>query len=60
MNTNSFKIRKSSTNEVQGVFDVDHAKGLTLIEIADGVTVDEIKSKTEAPFKVADDLKPML
>ncbi|RKU41719.1 hypothetical protein DL546_003954 [Coniochaeta pulveracea] len=43
-----------------GVFDVDFAKGLTLIEIADGVTVDEIKSKTEAPFHVADDLKPML
>jgi 3-oxoacid CoA-transferase len=30
------------------------------VEIADGVTVDEIKSKTEAEFKVADDLKPML
>jgi 3-oxoacid CoA-transferase len=43
-----------------GVFDVDFAKGLTLIEIADGVTVDEIKAKTEAPFTVADDLKPML
>jgi len=43
-----------------GVFDVDFATGLTLIEIADGVTVDEVKSKTEAPFKVADDLKPML
>ncbi|PMD42481.1 succinyl-CoA:3-ketoacid-coenzyme A transferas-like protein [Hyaloscypha variabilis F] len=43
-----------------GVFDVDFATGLTLIEIADGVTVDEIKKKTEAPFKVADDLKPML
>ncbi|RYO84979.1 hypothetical protein DL766_009579 [Monosporascus sp. MC13-8B] len=43
-----------------GVFDVDFAYGLTLIEIADGVTVDEIKSKTEAPFRVADDLKPML
>ncbi|KAL1871040.1 hypothetical protein VTK73DRAFT_2313 [Phialemonium thermophilum] len=43
-----------------GVFDVDFAKGLTLIEIADGVTVEEIKSKTEAPFAVADDLKPML
>ncbi|KAL6692729.1 hypothetical protein J3F84DRAFT_351234 [Trichoderma pleuroticola] len=43
-----------------GVFDVDFAHGLTLIEIADGVTVDEIKSKTEAPFRVADDLKPML
>ncbi|KAK5995749.1 3-oxoacid CoA-transferase 1 [Cladobotryum mycophilum] len=43
-----------------GVFDVDFAHGLTLVEIADGVTVDEIKSKTEAPFTVADDLKPML
>ncbi|KAK3385103.1 coenzyme A transferase [Podospora didyma] len=43
-----------------GVFDVDFAHGLTLIEIADGVTVEEIKSKTEAPFTVADNLKPML
>jgi len=39
---------------------VDFATGLTLIEIADGVSVEEIKSKTDAPFKVADDLKPML
>lgn len=45
---------------MQGVFDVDFATGLTLVEIADGVTVEEIKKKTEAPFKVADDLKPML
>jgi len=29
---------------------------MTLIEVADGVTVDEVKSKTEAPFKVADNL----
>ncbi|KAA8566385.1 hypothetical protein EYC84_008958 [Monilinia fructicola] len=43
-----------------GVFDVDFTNGLTLIEISDGVTVDEIKSKTDAPFTVADDLKPML
>ncbi len=53
-------VQAHLTNGSQGVFDVDFAKGLTLIEIADGVTVDEIKSKTEAPFKVADDLKPML
>ena len=39
---------------------MDFATGLTLVEIADGVTVDEIKSKTEAPFKVAEELKPML
>ncbi|KAF2402366.1 3-oxoacid CoA-transferase [Trichodelitschia bisporula] len=42
------------------VFDVDFVDGLTLVEIADGVTVDEVKAKTEAPFKIADDLKPML
>jgi len=42
------------------VFDVDFTNGLTLIELADGVTVDEVKSKTEAPFTVADDVKPML
>ena len=44
----------------QGVFDVNYTTGLTLIEIAEGVTVDEIKAKTEAPFEVAEDLKPML
>lgn len=43
-----------------GVFDVDRATGLTLVEIADGVTVEEIQAKTEAPFAVAKDLKPML
>ena len=42
------------------MFDVDFAHGLKLIEIADGVTVEDIKAKTEAPFIVADDLKPML
>lgn len=41
------------------VFDVHPLEGLTLKEHAKGVTVDEIKSKTEAPFKVADDLKEM-
>lgn len=41
------------------VFDVDRINGLTLKEYAKGVTVEEIKAKTEAPFKVADDLKEM-
>ena len=45
---------------LQGVFDVDFTNGLTLIEISEGVTVDEIESKTEAPFKVAENLKSML
>jgi 3-oxoacid CoA-transferase len=42
------------------VFDVDFTEGLTLIEVADGVTVDEVKAKTEAPFKVSPDLMTML
>ena len=41
------------------VFDVDFASGLTLIEHAEGVSVDEIKSKTEAPFHVSESLKVM-
>jgi 3-oxoacid CoA-transferase len=41
------------------VFDVDRMEGLTLKEHAKGVSVEEIRSKTEAPFKVADDLKEM-
>ncbi|KAK9446549.1 putative coenzyme A transferase [Limtongia smithiae] len=42
------------------VFDVDFAEGLTLIEVAPGMTVEEIATKTEAPFKVAENLKVML
>lgn len=41
------------------VFECDRVEGLTLIEHAKGVTVDEIKSKTEAPFKVSENLKEM-
>jgi 3-oxoacid CoA-transferase subunit B len=37
-----------------GVFSIDEiGTGMTLIELAEGVTLDEIKAKTEAPFKVA-------
>lgn len=42
------------------VFNVSPTDGLTLAELADGVTVDEIRSKTAASFTVADDVKPML
>ncbi|KAJ5740533.1 hypothetical protein N7493_000405 [Penicillium malachiteum] len=41
------------------VFDVSPTEGLTLIEHAEGVSVEEIRSKTTAPFKVSADLKPM-
>ncbi|KAH8725521.1 hypothetical protein GQ44DRAFT_749566 [Phaeosphaeriaceae sp. PMI808] len=42
------------------VFDVDFAEGLTLVELADGVTVEEVRSKTGAEFKEAAEIKPML
>lgn len=38
------------------VFDVSPTEGLTLAETAEGVTVDDIRSKTAAPFKVAENL----
>ena len=39
---------------------MDPNEGLTLVELAEGVSVDEVKSKTGTPFKVVDDIKPML
>ena len=48
------------TDHEQCVFDVDFTEGLTLIELADGVTVDEVRSKTGADFKEAAEIKPML
>ncbi|KAJ9126922.1 hypothetical protein QFC24_001153 [Naganishia onofrii] len=39
------------------VFDVDREKGgLTLVELAEGVTVDDVKANTKATFAVADQL----
>ena len=34
------------------VFEVNKQEGLTLIEKAEGVSVEDIEAKTEAPFKV--------
>lgn len=40
------------------VFDVDRKAGeLTLIDIAEGIMVDELRAKTAADFKVSPDLK---
>lgn len=42
------------------MFEVDRDKGeLTLTELAPGVDVDEIKAKTDAEFKVAENLRGM-
>ena len=39
------------------VFEVERGKGLRLIELAEGVTLEEVQAKTEAAFTVSDDLK---
>jgi 3-oxoacid CoA-transferase subunit B len=42
------------------VFDVDRAaKELVLVELAPGVTAEEVRAKTEAAFRVASDVRPM-
>ena len=38
------------------VFEVERGKGLTLTELAGGVTVDEVKAKTSASFAVSESL----
>ncbi|XP_026470349.1 succinyl-CoA:3-ketoacid-coenzyme A transferase, mitochondrial [Ctenocephalides felis] len=43
----------------KGVFEVDAEKGLTLIEIAEGVKVEDIVVATGCEFEVSPDLKPM-
>lgn len=39
------------------VFDVCPEIGLTLVEIAEGVSLEDIKKKTGAPFKISDKVK---
>merc|ERR1711934_328059 len=43
----------------KAVFNVSEDKGLELIEIGEGLTVDDIKACTGAPFTVSDNLIPM-
>lgn len=43
----------------KGVFTVDKEKGLTLIEITEGLTVDDLRASTGCDFAVSDNLKPM-
>ena len=37
---------------LQAVFDVDPNNGLTLVEVAEGVTEDDVGKATGCPFKV--------
>jgi len=46
-------------NFLQCVFSVDKEKGLTLVEIADGVSLQDIVDATGCVFEVCPDLKPM-
>jgi 3-oxoacid CoA-transferase len=40
------------------VFEIDkEARELVLTEVCEGLTVEDIRAKTDADFKVADDLK---
>uniref|UniRef100_A0A8C6UPY0 Succinyl-CoA:3-ketoacid-coenzyme A transferase n=1 Tax=Neogobius melanostomus TaxID=47308 RepID=A0A8C6UPY0_9GOBI len=43
----------------KAVFDVDQTKGLTLIEIWEGLTPEDIKACTGTEFEVSPNLKPM-
>lgn len=43
----------------KGVFDVDKKNGLTLIELWEGLTVDDIKKSTGCDFAVSPNLMPM-
>jgi 3-oxoacid CoA-transferase len=43
----------------KAVFEVDKETGLTLIEIADDVTLEELKDCTGADFKVSENLLPI-
>ncbi|XP_023228283.1 succinyl-CoA:3-ketoacid coenzyme A transferase 1, mitochondrial-like [Centruroides sculpturatus] len=43
----------------KGVFEVDKEKGLTLTEIAEEVTMEEMLNTTGSPFEISSDLKTM-
>jgi len=51
---------RADSGVAQCVFQVDRKRGtLTLTEIAPGISVEEVKAKTDAIFAVAEDLKTM-
>jgi 3-oxoacid CoA-transferase B subunit len=42
-----------------GVFSIDRGKGMTLVELAPGTSLDELKAQTPALFSVSPELKTM-
>lgn len=42
----------------KAVFDVHKKKGLTLMELWHGLTVDDVKKSTGSPFSVSPNLRP--
>ncbi len=47
------------TTKFKAVFDVDPDEGLTLIELREGHTIEDLIEQTEAQFKISPDLKPL-
>ncbi|KAL5293274.1 OXCT1 family protein [Megaselia abdita] len=43
----------------KAVFEVEKGQSMTLIEVAEGFTVDDIRASTGAKFNVSDNVKPM-
>lgn len=43
----------------RAVFEIDQSKGLRLVELAEGLTVDDVKKSTGCDFEVSQQLKPM-
>ena len=46
------RVTSCHGNSIQGVFDVDAEKGLTLIELADGVSLEDVTAATGCQFEV--------
>lgn len=48
---------KQQYSNLQAVFNVDKEEGLTLIEIAEDVTIEDVLTSTGCDFQVAPDVK---
>ncbi|KTF80015.1 hypothetical protein cypCar_00038550 [Cyprinus carpio] len=59
VSSDATKVVVTMEHSAKAVFDVDKSKGLTLIEIWEGLTPDDIKACTGTEFEVSKDLQPM-